>query len=329
MWKLFVYLLVLLTIGANVECDKKFRKKMIRKKVTTDLDSSASGYYYTQSDGAPAQIFYLNPEAVQTAQWAPLPYTLPYTSVDEDGAHSYVISHIENPVINGHQHGFVPAAPYVAASHPVKYSTKYNEDGGSAYEGDYYKKKGESSKKEHDSEHKFDKGEKGDYAKENHEGNYEEDAGNSKSNHDEGAYHGEHHQGEKASKGGSFGEKKHHKKGSKTTGYHNVFHKDEYKKDHTFYDDSDHKGNFYKYGDEKKWHNADEGKLVKGGHDQHGYHEQHKGKKGDYAKGHHESEDEGYDKKHGYDHHFYHDEDYGKKGGHQGGSEHGYKSGDH
>lgn len=325
MYKFIFYLLVLFTISANVECDKKIRKKMVMKKVTTDLDSSASGYYYTQSDGSPAQIIYLNQEAVQSPPWTPLPYSLPYTSNDGDGAHSYVISHIDDPIINGHQHGFQPLAQYVAESHPVKYSSRFNEDGGAAYEGEHYKKKGESSKKSHDNEEKYEKGDKGDYAKEDHEGHYEEDGSHSEGHHDEGDYYGQHHQGEKATKGGKFGEKKHHKKGSKTTGYHNVFHKDEYKKDHTFYDDSDHKGNFHKYGDEKKWHNSDEGKGVKGGHHAHGFQEAHKGKNGDYSKGHYDNEDQGYDKKHGYDHHFYHDEDYGKKGGHHGANAHGYK----
>lgn len=48
--------------------------------------------------------------------------------------------------------------------------------------------------------------------------------------------------------GGKFNEKKSHKKGANTLGYHNVFHKDEYKKVHIFYDDADHRGSFKKNG---------------------------------------------------------------------------------
>lgn len=49
--------------------------------------------------------------------------------------------------------------------------------------------------------------------------------------------------------GGKFNEKLSHKKGAKTLGYHNVFHKDEYKKVHIFYDDVDHHGSFKKHGE--------------------------------------------------------------------------------
>lgn len=45
-------------------------------------------------------------------------------------------------------------------------------------------------------------------------------------------------------------EQKLHKRGVKTTGYHNVFHKDEYKKEHTFYDDLDHHGDFKLHGNQ-------------------------------------------------------------------------------
>lgn len=48
--------------------------------------------------------------------------------------------------------------------------------------------------------------------------------------------------------GGTFNEKKSHKKGANTLGYHNVFHKEEYKKVHIFYDDADHRGSFKKHG---------------------------------------------------------------------------------
>lgn len=56
--------------------------------------------------------------------------------------------------------------------------------------------------------------------------------------------------GTHAQEGGTFKEQKLHKRGVKTVGYHNTFHKDEYKKVHTFYDDADHRGGFKKFGSE-------------------------------------------------------------------------------
>lgn len=115
-------------------------------------------------------------------------------------------------------------------------------------------------------------------------------------------------------KGGQYAEKKQHKKGSKTAGYHNVFHKDEYKKDHIFYDDADHSGDFEKYGHVREQHAQDEGDVVKGGHNASGMHAMDQGKKGHLDNGHHEQRDMGYTKKHGNNRHQAQDTNYAMKG---------------
>uniref|UniRef100_A0A1B0CK13 Putative cuticular protein 35b n=1 Tax=Lutzomyia longipalpis TaxID=7200 RepID=A0A1B0CK13_LUTLO len=160
----------------------------------------------------------------------------------------------------------------------------YSDGDGSEYGEEYHKKHGSEGKKGHDSETKFEKGSKGHYSKEDHSGHYDEDGGHKKSYYDEGDEYGQHHEGAHASKGGKYGEKKHHKKGSKTTGYHNVFHKDEYKKDHTFYDDADHNGNFKKYGSAHDQHHKGASKYNKGGHYDSAHHEAQKDKKGHSTK---------------------------------------------
>ncbi len=127
------------------------------------------------------------------------------------------------------------------------HESHYKKEDGSEYGEEDFSKKGEEAHKGYKNNHEFEKGEKGHYEKGDHQSHYHHEGGKKGSEFDEADHYGEHHEGEKASKGGKFGEKKKHKKGSKTTGYHNVFHKDEYKKDHTFYDDGDHKGTFHKY----------------------------------------------------------------------------------
>lgn len=127
------------------------------------------------------------------------------------------------------------------------HESHYKKEDGSEFGEEDYSKKGEEEHKGYKNDHEFEKGEKGHYEKDDHESHYHHEGGKKGSEYDEADHYGEHHEGEKKSKGGKYGEKKKHKKGSKTTGYHNVFHKDEYKKDHTFYDDGDHKGTFHKY----------------------------------------------------------------------------------
>lgn len=208
-------------------------------------------------------------------------------------------------------------------------SDGYAKEDGSDYGEEHNSKHGNEASKGYKNEHEFDKGEKGHHHDENHADHYNKHGGKKSSEYDEGASYDQHEEGEKGSKGGKFGEKKSHKKGSKTTGYHNVFHKDEYKKDHTFYDDADHSGNFHKYGNEHAYHKADAGKHGKGGYHDSAHYADHFGKKGHTDKGHYDTADAGYNKKHGHDQHFAHESDYAKKGGNQYGNEHGYRQSGH
>lgn len=114
-------------------------------------------------------------------------------------------------------------------------SKEHLKEGGQAQEEKFNRKKGKKLKKNYKKEFKFSKGKKGSYNKEDDNGDYGE-AGDKKASHyDDHNKHSEHESSDKQEKGGQFDKKKHHKKGSKSKGYHNVFMKDEYKKDHTFY----------------------------------------------------------------------------------------------
>lgn len=79
------------------------------------------------------------------------------------------------------------------------------------------------------------------------------------------------------SPGGKHGHKKFHKKGSKTTGFHHKANKDDYHKEHKFYDSEEKKGDHKKYGSEHEFHESKKGEHKKGEKSDSGYDEGHKG----------------------------------------------------
>lgn len=349
-------LLVIVGIAGYLVAASNVEKGFLKR--SADLESGASGYYYSKSGDHPAKVVYINSDNIHS--YKPIPYKF-----GGNTAHSFVVNHhisgapkysstYKDHGYNNDRNGHVESSededshesyhdinPYELDKlskgyqtnydhgqykHKPKYSSsEYEEEDGSSHKSDDYSKHGKIEKKGHDSELKFSKGEKGSHDKEDHSGHYNEDGGNKKSHLDEASFYDDHHSYDKGSKGGKFGEKKDHKKGSKTTGYHNVYHKDEFKKDHTFYDDANHKGDFSKHGDEKKYHSDDSGDYKKGYNHDSGHNNDHKSKKGSFDKGHYDNEDIGYNKKHGYDSSNSHEDEYYKKGGSRDGHEGGYK----
>lgn len=217
----------------------------------------------------------------------------------------------------GHNHGH----DNDRGSHQASDGSEHNEE--------HHASHGEKGSKGYDKHQESDKGEKGHYDEADHAKHYNQNSGHKASGHDEGKQYHAHHEADKGEKGGEFQEKKAHKKGQKTTGYHNVFHKDEYKKVHTFYDDADHKGKFKKYGAEHKEHESKAGESKKGAHHQSGHESDQKGKKGHSSKGHHDANDQGYKKEHGKEQFHENEAEYAKKGGKQGESSHAYTDGGH
>lgn len=126
-----------------------------------------------------------------------------------------------------------------SGSHETDHHKGHLEEGGHSQEEKYKKKNGKESNKDYKKEFKFSKGKKGSYNREHNGGDFGEDGGKKSSHYDEHKKQSEHESEGKHEKGGKFDAKKHHKKGSKSKGYHNVFMKDEYKKDHTFYGEND------------------------------------------------------------------------------------------
>lgn len=110
----------------------------------------------------------------------------------------------------------------------------------------------------------FEKGQKGDRLTKKHRTEYAEDGGKRKTHSDRDNDSG--HEEERA---GRRGGESHRRKNSgnvdhKATGYRNVYHKDEYNRDHDFYDNDDHGGHLKKHGRYNEKHIATEGTFKKG-----------------------------------------------------------------
>lgn len=249
---------------------------------------------------------------------------------NDSGSHENLNSGLRRYSTGGHFTPSALSAPYTHHGGHNGHQSHFNNEGGSEYAEDKFAKQGEKGTKGYNNEHAYSKGDKGSHANEHHEGYYDHHGAKKNSDFDQGEHFGKHEEGAKGSKGGKFGEKKKHKKGSKTTGYHNVFHKDEYKKDHKFYDDADHNGHFTKYGSDHDYNKNDAGKYNTGGHKHAGYEEGHHAKKGHTDEGKYDQADAGYKHQYGDEKYHSNNQDYGKKGGSEYGTQHKYaKEGGH
>ncbi|KFB50579.1 AGAP006214-PA-like protein [Anopheles sinensis] len=197
--------------------------------------------------------------------------------------------------------------------------------GGSSYEVGHHAHKDSRGEQGYDKKHTLEQVNRGSHGKEAHQHRYAQDGSRKKSHHDEGSHYHDHHQEAKRTKGGKHHEKKHHKKGSKTTGYHNVYHKDEYKKEHVFYDTSDHTGQFKKYGSAHEHHSNEAGKHGAGGHEDRAHQEASYQKKGSKDQGAYDEHHDQHLHRHGNEKHNQSGSHYEQKHGHAGAGESGYK----
>ncbi|XP_045784506.1 histidine-rich glycoprotein-like [Maniola jurtina] len=204
------------------------------------------------------------------------------------------------------------------------YSHKWTQGGGDEHHGNHHAEHGGKTTKGGNSKHYVDKGQKGFRTNHLHRKEYEDEEGLRKKHHDKASNKGHHEEEAFGSRGAHFGEKKGHKKGHKTKGFHNKYHKDEFQKEHKFYDDLWKDGEHHRYGKFNAKHASNESgkkKLhhVNGGHD----YTEH-GKKGYSNKGHIDADHKGYHGNHGHEEHHQHHAEHGKKGKKNDGSQWGY-----
>lgn len=237
------------------------QQMMLRRRM--DQDESAS-YMYRSDNNGPAQVIYLSSGGLNK-HFIPPPAALtirtagPY-KVSQSYAPAYPVNYYPpktkaNVVFKPSQQIYAPA--HIPRSHSSSSSSsssgsgsdessrhhphshhqsgEFSVEGGQSNEDKFAKKKGHKAAKGYTTDVKFKKAKKGEYGHKHEEGDFGEKGAKKASHYDEGDKYSEHHEAAQSEKGGKYGSKKHHKKGSKSKGYHNVFMKDEYKKDHTFY----------------------------------------------------------------------------------------------
>lgn len=158
----------------------------------------------------------------------------------------------------------------------------------------------------------------GDYKDETaHEGGHEE-TDQSYDSHDKS---------EAGEQGSNYGNKSYQKKGHRVTGFHNVYHKDEYKKDTDFYDEDHDGGHYEKYGAYDARHADEEGGYEKGDKHDSAYDYAKSGQQGHFDQGHDVSLRKGHKGVQGEDSYNEQHADFASKGGRHHGSEHGYSQG--
>lgn len=185
------------------------------------------------------------------------------------------------------------------------------ENGGS-HHADRHLDESEFDKRGHDSAKKYSKGDFGKRGKSSQSTDYDQNHSKKENHHDSSDHYDKHDAHGKTLKSASFGEKEGHKRGHKTTGYHNKFFKDEYVREHKFYDNYRRKGNFKKHGEYLGKHDDREGGHRKGGSKKSSYNADGYGKKGHHDRGHYEDENKGYNQAQGNQKYYKSREDYGR-----------------
>nr|XP_034835735.1 sarcoplasmic reticulum histidine-rich calcium-binding protein-like [Maniola hyperantus] len=273
---------------------------------------AATSYVYRSDNAGPPSLIQLTP-----AFAAPLP--LPYVNAkpiaiedaEEDDENGYDDDDSDD---DGGSEGLVAGG--------------HESGGGSSYGENHHNAHGEKESKGYATKGHRAKGVAGHYGKAQDEGFYHESEGEKGAHHDEADAHGAHHQAGKSYKGGDRGHKKHFSKGEDVIGYHKVFHKDEFKKDHDFYDEAAKDGHFNKHGYHKAHHGAEKGAHAKGGHNAAGYEKDGYGKAGHRTEARADEADEERAAEQGADSHYSRREDYGEKGARDHGKEFAYAEGD-
>lgn len=289
----------------------------------------ATSYVYRSDNDGPASFIQVGAHGYQQPQV----YTAPILSVPHKGLESYDVAPVPLPYVaakpiivedaeeddsdgdDDSDEGSYESGEGDLVGHGVGHATGYEAGSGNSYGQQHHAAHGEKGNKGYHSVGNHAKGVAGNYGKEHKEGYFHEDKGEKGAHHDEADAHGSHFEAGKGYKGGDHGHKKHFSKGEDVTGYHKVFHKDEFKKDHDFYDVADNSGNFKKHGFQEAHHGSEEGGHKKGGHSDGGFKKGGFGKSGYHDKGHLDEAEEGHSAEEGSDSHYAHRGDYGKKGG--------------
>ncbi|GBP83056.1 hypothetical protein EVAR_31856_1 [Eumeta japonica] len=170
----------------------------------------------------------------------------------------------------------------------------HEEGGGQEYGSSGHAAHGDKGHKGYASSHSYGKGGAGDYHTEKYE-SYSVSGGGGYGKKYGGAdsYGSDYAKGHKYD-GSDHGHKASHSKGEETDGFHKIYDKNEFKKDHDFYDGGDFGGGYKKYGHGYAHHGSEAGKFEKGDSGNAGYGAGKFGKYGHLSKGVGEEEEAGH-----------------------------------
>lgn len=194
------------------------------KPLSLNYHPNSQPYSYSAPYAAAYPISYYPPKA-KSSSIVPLPDFK--AEIENDDTSSSSSSSSESDESDGRDDA--------RSSHYQDDESNHSAEGGQSHEDKYHKKQGKQSNKGYKHSLKFEKGKKGSYDREDDTGKKNEEGDKKSSFYDESDKHEQYEMEDGKKKAGEYGHKKNHKKGSKSKGYHNVFMKDEYKKDHTFY----------------------------------------------------------------------------------------------
>ncbi|CAH0390104.1 unnamed protein product [Bemisia tabaci] len=200
----------------------------------------------------------------------------------------------------------------------------YEKDGGKKFVEAHKAEQGEKADKGFKKEEAYEKGESEKHGHEEKAAHVSEKGGDKKGHVDQAQHYGEAHEGNVGGKGISVVKKGGHKKGHKSSGFHKVHHKDEYKKDEVFYDEGHDLGEQEEHAHEEEQHKEEKGAKEKKGHLDAGYHESHGAKKGEQDEGHNYHQSKGHKGEAGQQEHHGEEEEYAKKAGHAEGHKFGH-----
>ncbi|XP_014210484.1 hornerin-like [Copidosoma floridanum] len=243
--------------------------------------SSSTGYHVVHSQH-------------QHTQQAPVSYVY-YSSHLED---AYPV-HERAPLHLAQHQQPPPLAPYynlyAAQPAPIGHpegllEASSEEESGSQQELERDSASGERDRQGYAQSHGYEAAEAKKHDSGSEEAHHEEEAAHAAGHEHEEAEHGAHEEEEAARDAASHSDGSFHRKGERTTGYHKVYHKDEYKKNSEFYDEADAGGQYERYGSGRKEHAAEEGGHAKAGSHESGHENAVQGRRGYGDAGHEELE---------------------------------------
>ncbi|XP_013189927.2 sarcoplasmic reticulum histidine-rich calcium-binding protein [Amyelois transitella] len=279
------------------------------------VNPAATSYIYRSDNGGPASLIQLGAHGYPALP-LPAPIVEPLKPIEAYAIGPVPLPYVAaKPIVVVDEEGDDSEEDYEDSAEGLDHGHAYEKGGGSNYGEEYHKAHGEKGSKGYKSNGHHAKGASGHYGKEHKEGYYNENEGDKGLKYDKADSHGKHYESGESYKGGDHGHKKHFSKGEEVTGYHKVFNKDEFKKDHDFYDVADNSGHFNKHGYEKKHHDAEEGGHKEGGHQKGGFDKGEFGKGGSYAEGDVDDAENNHSAEEEHESHYGKGEEYGKKGG--------------